>query len=203
MAGKKTKAVEASKGTKVQAVVLTFRYVHALMQLLDRPMHGVNSKLRNRFVKLLQPVIFDYEAARKENQKKFAVIDKKTGKEILDANGKPEVTSEKDYQAGWQKVGDRSVMIEITPQNKDAVYFVREYLKKKYVEYVENHIPSKKLEEADLVDYPTNKVGDIVKINDPDTGQPEPQFDFDEEEYVEMLEDFIDRFDEGIKNETD
>ena len=103
---KKAKAGTAEYAGSGQ-LVLSYRYVHALQQLLDRPMHGQKSKLRNSFIRLAKPIINEYEAERRKLNLKHAKLDPKTKEPMPSKDGKGayEYKDEGALENEWGKLG--------------------------------------------------------------------------------------------------
>lgn len=181
---------------------LTNRYVHALQQLLDRPMHGQKSKMRNAFVKLTKPYIDDYENDRRKINLKHAKKDPKTKQPIKSTEGKGVYEYEDDtaLEKDWEKIGMMPVLIDVNKHTKPFIIFLRDYLEETRSKFVETCIPKRVVTADDIKaggDFEGKMVGATIRMRD-ENGEFTPAFTYDQQEYVDLLDDLLTRIKDAL-----
>ena len=91
-------------------------------------------------------------------------------------------------------------MIDVDKDTKPTVIFLRDYLADVEGTFAKSCIPKKTLTQDDVGpegDYQGRKVGEVVVVTD-DDGEETPAYTYDQQEYVDLLQDLQHRVKEAL-----
>lgn len=122
---KKTKIKKITKKEKVDRLLFHNAHVVYLNRWLDTPLHGKQSRARNRIYRIVKAIAEEVEEERQKLIEKHAK--KENGKRVMEGN-KFVMKNQEKFQKEWDALLAEERVLDILPSNENDWKVVREIM---------------------------------------------------------------------------
>lgn len=114
----------------ITSIALKNTHLKYISNWLSMPLHGKESRIRNRFIQMIEPRSIEIEKERLAKLTELAKKDDKGEPKLLDDKRTYDLTPEnlKAFEDAMHAIGEESLVIDILPSNKETITSIKDIL---------------------------------------------------------------------------